>query len=336
MIGAASSSTVRRSEPLVAPGWYADMPMADYLAIEAMSSSGVEAFRRYPLYFKHNQDNPRPETQGMREGTALHLALLEPEKFKGKYISLGICQATKKGDGQPCYNRASVLRKSPQNLFWQYCGQHDPYKGEPMPEGVEVMPADALERIEGGRLSVLAHPDARQFFEGKGASELVGIWIDPDTGVLCKLRLDRQIDRADHIHADLKFTVDASREGFRRIAGRLGYHRKAAWYRRGLASKELGKPASASVFIAVESPKPHGCQTFILDETQLKRVGEDISGLLWRYRECLESGIWPGYDTGLRHLEFAKWDMPEEKRGEGVEWDDAEHWTSDVDEEVGF
>lgn len=313
---------------IVAPGWYRDMPMADYLAIEAMSASGVERFRRSPMHFKYTEDK---ETPAKKEGTALHLALLEPEKFSGRYVTIGKCEATK-ADRSPCTYNGSVVREGFAGQLHSYCGTHDPYKGEPLPEGIEVMPADALDRIDGMKAAVLAHPDARQFFEARGASELVGVWRDEATGVLCKLRLDRQIDKADYIHADLKSCADASRDAFRRVAGRLGYHRKSAWYRRGMAA--LGKPATASVLIAVESVRPHGCQCFILDERQLDKVGQEIGGLLYRYAECLESNEWPGYDTGLRHLDFPKWDMPPEKPGEGVEWDDSAQWVDE--EEVGI
>lgn len=314
---------------IVAPGWYKDIPMADYLAIDAMSSSGIELFRRSPLHFKVRPEDK--ETPAKKEGTALHLALLEPEKFKGRYISVGRCEATK-SDRTRCTYNGSVIRLEAGKAH-SYCGTHDPFKGR-VEEGIEIMPAEALDRIEGMRQAVLAHPDARQFFVGRGASELVGVWKDPATGVLCKIRLDRQIDRADFIHADLKSTADASEDAFRRTAGRLGYHRKCSWYRRGMA--ELGKPATSSVLIAVESPKPHGCATYILDEVQLKKVGQAIDGLLYRYAECLETGNFPGYDTGLRHLSFAKWDMPAEQRGEGAEWDASAEWEQAEGEEAGF
>jgi len=317
-------TTLTIQRPTLAPGWYEGMSMADYLAIQAMSASGIELIRRSPAHFIDAQRNPKDETPAMKEGTALHLALLEPHLFVDRYISLGRCEAIKKTDNQRCSNQGSIYRDG-----CSFCGTHDPFKGEPMDAGIEVMSAEALTRIEGMRASVMAHPDASQFFRGKGCSELVGVWIDRATGVLCKIRLDRKIDRAEHIHADIKTTNDASLKAFTRRVGQLGYHRKAAWYRRGMA--ELDRPANASVLIAVENPRPHGCVTYLLDETDIKVAGQEIDGCLATYRECLDTGKWSGYTTGLRHLKVAPWDLPEQQKARN-EWDEAEDFE---EEEVG-
>ena len=54
--------------------------------------------------------------------------------------------------------------------------------------------------------------DDAEYFRGRGCSELVGVWRDPETGVLCKIRLDRKIDRAEWIHTDIKTTANAFRQ----------------------------------------------------------------------------------------------------------------------------
>lgn len=285
-------------------GWYPGLSLAEYLSIPAMSASGMEAFRRSPAHFRWEQLHPKEPTPAMVEGTALHLALLEPHLFEGRYIPLGQCDAVKKGDGQRCTNQAIVVRSD-----HQFCGVrgHDPLAGEPMPANVHVMSADALDRVHGMRDAVLRHPDAGRFFTGKGDSEITGVWRDEATGVLCKLRLDRDIGRAA-IFADVKSCPDASRDAFRRHAGRMGYHRKASWYRRGM--RALGKAPIGCVLIAVEQNPPHGCQLFLLRDEQLEALDRQTDPLLYRYAECLRSGEWPAYDPGLRDFEVLPWDMP--------------------------
>lgn len=287
------------------PGWYPDLPMDEYLRIPAMSASGMEAFRRSPAHYRYEREHPKAATDAMREGTALHLALLEPEVYAGRYVSLRQCYGVKK-DGARCSNQASVYRSTGPDNEAHYCGVHDPWKGEPMDSGIEVMSADALNRVEAMRLAVLEHPEAAEFFRGEGRSEVSGIWRDERTGVLCKLRLDREISRAA-IHADVKTTRSAAADFFPRDAAKRGYHRKAAWYRRGMAA--LGKPAIASVLIAVESAPPHGCQMFLIDEEDLRKAGAPFDAMLARYAECEKTGRWPGYDAGFRHMTVPPWEL---------------------------
>lgn len=287
------------------PGWYENVPMETYLRIPALSASGIEHLRRSPAHFRYYRDNPSEPSQAMKEGTALHLALLEPDLFHGRYVSLGRCEGRKK-DGGECQYQGSVLRDGQS-----FCGTHDPLKD---PEnkadpGIQIMPAEALGRIERMRDAVLSHPDASQFFRGRGRSELTGIWRDEETGVLCKIRIDRLVDRVSEIHADVKTCADASPNAFRRTAGRFGYHRKTVFYRMGM--KALGLKPNASVLIAVESLPPHGCATYLFDEEQLRQVQLEVRRAIRVYHECLESGEWPAYPAGLRHLEIAPWDMPE-------------------------
>jgi hypothetical protein len=218
----------------IQPGWHHGMSMTDYLAIEAMSASGIELIRRSPAHFRFAQQNPPKPTPAMIEGSALHTALLEPHLFEGRYIALGQCDGIKK-DGQRCGYQASVYRG-----FSSYCGTHDPSKGEPMADGIEVITEDALERIGGMRDSILAHPEASRFFAGQGQSELVGVWLDEQSGVLCKIRLDRDIGRAA-IHCDIKTTgTSAETDAFARQVGRLGYARKCAFYRRDGRARQAG------------------------------------------------------------------------------------------------
>jgi len=289
-----------RAEPVT--GWFPDLSMAEYLAIPAMGASGLVEFRRSPAHFDHARRHPKEPTPAMREGTALHLALLEPDLYAGRYVSLGQCEGVKK-DLSRCTNGGSSYRGGAS-----FCGVHDPAKGEPMDDGVEVMPNEAIGRIEGMRRAVLAHPELGQFFRGRGVSELTGVWLDEASGLLCKIRLDRYVERAG-VHFDLKRTVSAEREAFRRQVVRMGYAFRSAFYRRGMAA--LDKPAMASVLGAVEADAPHGVQAFLLDESDLETFTPEIDRLLYQAAECEATGDYPAYPGGLRELKLPAWGLSE-------------------------
>ena len=290
---------------LLPDGWHEDVSMPDYIADPALSSSGTVKMDKTPKTFDHDRSHPKEETQAMIEGTALHHAVLEPETFEGYYIVLGQCEAYKK-DGNLCTNPGIVYRDGGDS----YCGVrgHDPYdKDEPMEEGIHVFARDAMDRLDLARLSVISHDEAKKFFHGQGRSEVVGIWTDEATGVRCKIRLDRDLDRVS-LHTDLKYTGDITDEGFRRQCGRMGWTQRSAFYRRGLEA--LGRPAEGSIIIAVENQAPHDCRTFLLDEGDISAFGRRIDGILETFAECRVRNEWPGHPQVLTPLKLAKWDMP--------------------------
>ena len=294
-----------------ATGWRYGLSMAEYAAIPAMSASGLENLRISPAHYLHRSRAPREQTPAMALGSALHSALLEPLLFESRYVAIGQCEALKK-DGTRCASAGSRLRDGRS-----VCGTHDPDKNLPAaPDGVELVAEADLARINGMCAAVLRHPEARQWFRGKGASEITGVWRDEVTGVLCKIRVDREIERAAWIHMDLKTTRDAAPEAFARSVGNLGYHRRAAWYRRGLEA--LGREVTASVLVAVETEArldyghgpEHGCVAYLLDEGNLTACQPEIDRLLAIYAECERSGRWPGYPEQFQPLAVKPWDLP--------------------------
>ena len=70
-------------------GWRPDLPIEEYLAIPAMSSSGLQQFRRSPAHYHWSRANPVAETDAMRFGTAVHTAILEPGLFDATYVTMG-------------------------------------------------------------------------------------------------------------------------------------------------------------------------------------------------------------------------------------------------------
>lgn len=268
-------------------GLHAGVPMADYLAMDAVSASALEIFRRSPLQYRHAREHPPEPTPALVRGTALHMAVLEPERFAGAYVAIGQCEGTKKS-GERCQYAGSVWRGGAS-----YCGRHDPEPGAPL--AVTVLPAADMADVLGMRDAILGHPRASTLFEGRGGVEITGAFEDPDTGVLCKFRPDRLVERAGML-VDLKTTRDAAPWAFPGDAERLGYFRKLAFYRRGL--RALGWPYQATAIVAVESHAPYDLICYLVDETALDSAEREVVRLLRQYRQCHETDTWPGYQTG--------------------------------------
>ena len=285
------------TEALLPPG----TPLADYLAVPAMNSSGLKEFRRSPAHYRHAADNPdHGDTDATRFGTAVHAALLEPELFL-QYTVLGDCHGAFK-DGRPCPHPAKLARNGEG-----WCGKHDPDKGASPDRGPVIGVADYV-RVEAIRASVAAHEVATGLLHGHaGTVEVSGVFRDTETGVWCKIRPDRVVDLpwGQKVCVDLKTTrKDTDGRWWRELAS-MGYHHQAALCRRGLA--RLGQVCTASVIVAVESAPPHGVGCYLLDEDDVARAHREISQLLARYAECLERGEWPNRPVELHERRLPEW-----------------------------
>lgn len=289
-------------------GLHTDIPMRDYLALSAMSASRLEALRRSPLQYQHSLTVEPETSEALERGEALHCALLEPDRFAARYLIAGACvQLLKSGarKGEPCGNPGIALH---DELGW-LCGMHMKGFGSGIRTDVEVLSQANHEAATGMRDAILGHPRARTLVEGRGGSEITGIFADPETGVLCKIRPDRLVERSG-VLVEIKTTRDAAPWAFPGDAERRGYFRKLALYRRGL--RALGWDYQATAIIAVESERPHDLICYLLDEEDLDAADREVSRLLRQYRTCEEVGVWPGYQSGedgfviLRRPDWAK------------------------------
>lgn len=285
------------------PGFRVGLSMAEYLALPFVSASGLEKLRRSPLQYRHAQANPPEPTPAMDRGEALHMALLEPDRFAAHYLVAGPCgQALASGErkGDACGKTGSFLHRE---LGW-LCGQHVKRFWDGVRQDVVALPADDFEAVVGMRACVMAHPRASTLFRGQGGVEVTGIFKDPATGLLVKFRPDRLVKRAGLL-VDLKMTRDAAPWAFGRDAESRGYWRKMALYRRG--ARELGWPYQGSVLVAAESDRPHDVAPYLLDEAGLDAADVEVSRLLRVLKTCQETGRWPGYTDEFLTLARPAW-----------------------------
>ena len=285
------------------PGWHYDVPMETYLADEGLGSSGLQEFKRSAHYYRFRQNRERAPSKAMTNGTAFHTAVLEPDEFDKLYVIAGQCVARKK-NGDRCTNPGNRIYRD--KAFCGVRGHH------PKPDfieedgGPEIVEQDDRDAMCMARDNLHQHKHIMQYFKGVGASEVTGIWVDEASGVRCKIRLDREIERATH-HVDLKFTASADVRAFKRQTWSMGWMHRSAFYRRGM--KVLGHEATASVIIASESEPAHDCNLFILDEAQIAVIGQGIDQHLAEFAACQQSGDWPGYDQEPVHLTLEDWQL---------------------------
>lgn len=244
-----------------------DLPDADYHSRSELSSTGARMLLDSPARFHHAQSHPQPHKDAFDLGTAVHTKVLG----KGpKVITYPPEHLTPSGN-------ASVKAATVE------------WAAEQRANGLVVIGAAQAAQVDGMSEAVLAHPEARAVLESIAGRE-VSIITEID-GVPVRARFDLY----DGLNAaDLKTTRDASPKAFNRSVGTYGYHIQKRWYD-DAHTTETGDLLRSFKFLAVETTPPHLVGVYELDF-----MWDDIAaGATHKarslYRECTESGMWPGY-----------------------------------------
>lgn len=77
----------------------------------------------------------------------------------------------------------------------------------------------------------------------------------------------------------------------------MGYIFRLAFYRRGLEALNLSFSPNIHIFVQETAP-PYLLALYRIDDELIARADEQIIQVLRRWKRCLETNQWPGYDTG--------------------------------------
>lgn len=259
------------------PGLYTGVSFADYHAIDAASSSALREIRAgCPAMVPWKRAHPEEDTDATIVGTAAHMMLLQPDLFDSTYAFKpdGMSFATKEGKA---------------------------WRDDPVRAGKKVISAGQSALVRGVVEAVEGHAVACAAVRNAHAAEATVVWIDSDTGLLCKGRPDFYDDGFIY---DFKTTVKADPARFAYAAFLMGWFHQLAWYRTGMEAGGFG--ARGGRILAVHSQPPH---SFRVNCAEVKDATLDVCAMeneaaLRVYRECKESGEWPGYPKEWKKVEM--------------------------------
>lgn len=217
-----------------APGIY-DIDIDVYLGEQSyISSSGLkrvlespEALQRYLL--RQHESTPRLDL-----GTAVHCALLEPERFEREYVALPV-------------EHVDLFHAQDLQLIREQ-------RSHPL----RFITQAQMETVHGIREQVARQPDIAALLQ-RGLPERSLFWQDPETGIRCKVRPDLLV--LPHLILELKTTFDASLAVFQRTLQMQRYHLSAAMYLDGVAHL-TGYPLNYVYLVASRHP-PYRVETFV-------------------------------------------------------------------------
>lgn len=267
------------------PGVYENVPMDTYHRWNAVSNSRLTLLDRSPAHLLEAIVNPKPSTPAQKLGTVTHAAILEPKRFDKVYV------VGPEGD-----KRTKIIADTYHVLEKEYGEEY-------------VLRPKEMALCLGVRESIRKKTRVNALFSGPGMNELTLVWIDDETGLTCKARLDRISPLiAGGAIVDGKSTRDARMRPFAKTIYTYGYHRQGAMYVPG--ARKLGLNVSHYVIVAYEKEAPYACAAYRLDQGAMDAGDVEVRRLMRLYKQCLDSGEWPttpSYSDLIEDISIPSW-----------------------------
>lgn len=269
-----------------APGIYPDIPNERYHADDLLSpdmgqslshSGALTILDRSPAHYRWARDHydpTEPGTPAMEFGSAAHSFVL--------------------GAGPP------VVPAETDNWLTAAARQ---FRDAARQAGQIPLGAKQYAELQALNAAVKCHDIAGDIF-AKGEPEQSLYWVDYETGVTCRARIDWVTPVA---LVDLKTTANASHDAFATAAARLGYYEQAEWYMRGWQAV-TGKALPFAI-VAVENTAPYAVAVYRMDDTAaLLRARERNTRALRIFAQCVSDDTWPAYEQmDLETLILPSW-----------------------------
>lgn len=275
-----------------------------YHSMPGISKTGLDAVNRSPAhYFGWHLDPVRPpskERAGQLEGQLAHCAVLEPNEFVKRYVTVPPNAPRRPTDAQ-----WNAKNPSPDSIaamdWWREFNERT--------GGKVIITAAQYETAMRQAQSIRKLPEIAEALE-RGKPEVTAMWIDAITGEPCRCRPDWVADFGGRrvVLLDVKTCSDASADEFRRQIARKRYHVQDAFYSDGYAAA-TGIDVMGFVFVAVESEWPYVANAMILDERSREQGRADYRRNLATYSACRQRGEWPGYGERIQYIELPGWAM---------------------------
>jgi PDDEXK-like domain of unknown function (DUF3799) len=255
---------------------------ADYHEIQALSASMAltmveQCAARAWVESPFNPDLVVDHKPEFDIGTALHLAILEPDQFTARTVQHAF-DAYRTNESKAIRDDAYEAGKTP------------------------LKPADAV-LVAQLRDSILDTPEVANLLAVPGNSEVTLEWQWDD--VRCKCRPDYLAEDRSFI-LDLKTSTSAEPRQVSRKAYSDGWHVRAAFYLAGVQAV-TGRLPDHYWFAVVEKDAPFITQLYELDERALIWGEQLIGRALTIFAQCQKAGVWPKYRQGPSVISLPAW-----------------------------
>lgn len=242
----------------------AEVHRDDYDRNPRLNWSRLRLLERSPAHYKAGYGD---ESDSLRLGTAVHMAVLEPARYAKEYVVY-----------------PGKVRRGKE---W------DAFETDAVRRGLTVVSRSEQAKTLATRDAVLANRRAMEYLTG-GKPEVTFEWEigAGDLRFECKARADYDGPLG---LVDLKSTQCAAPKAFAHSVLKYGYDGQAAWYRDGKQRDPRYGQRSPFTIIAVESAPPHLVTVFRMPKAVLERGQERYETLLAKLHDCQTRNYWGGY-----------------------------------------
>lgn len=249
-----------------------------------VSSTALKTILKSPatFYAKWTDRDPFTQTDAMRFGSLVHMAVLEPHKFFATHIRIPDF-----GDQRTTKNRAAK----------------EDYLSSLKPGTMVVTESDYI-KLEGIVNSVLSNVEASNLLK-HGKAESSGFYRDPVTSIKCRIRPDFFNEELMAL-VDLKTTVSCEKAEFEKSIWNYRYDFQMAMYCEAIRNI-TGRDVNYAIFLAIEKTPPYEVALYVADQKVRDHGTLDYYRALQTLQACLLSNKWYPYQRGLQEISLPPW-----------------------------
>ncbi len=282
----------------------------EYHAAPGCSASLLDQVSISPAHAKAYLDGElHEESDALSLGTLCHRAVFEPDTLTADSVCMqpdAIWIHKDRVHGKkplksaiPVLTDAGGEKYDGDNIEVLWSGQiteckqwiKDNAAGRPM--------VDAREWKKAVRIRDNAHRDSTVRALLTGGFPEQALFVEDGAGTLRKSKYD-YITTSGNVVPDLKTCRCAHPDKFEKAIEQHRYFQRAAFYIDNANLAGLNK--DTFVFICVETAPPYLVAVYQLDDFVLDAGRKFYQRDIQIYRNCIESGRWPGYHEGIRQI----------------------------------
>ena len=271
------------------PGLYPDVAPDTYFGWMLASQSVLKQHLISPAHALAAITEDAESTKAQALGTAMHCAILEPERFRRDYF----CAPT--GDG-----RTKRFKEELAQLK----------RAHPGAEPLRAPDWEACIRVS---RKMWRHETVRALLEGRGVNELSAV-ADLPYGFRMKMRVDRYTKYAGYptIVDFKKVGRDVRPFAFSRDAAKYRYHFQARAYLYCLDQIDLN-PDRRFLTVAFEDKPPFECVVYEYDIQSMNAAEVLFERACRSHANCVATGHWPGLSQIVTPLTLPDWALNEQE-----------------------
>jgi PDDEXK-like domain of unknown function (DUF3799) len=281
------------------PGIYPNVPRAVYENWDAVRYSTLRLFNKSAAHAREEMLHPMRPSRAMDFGSALHAAILEPDRFQAEYAVAPSQQLDNNGEWKALDRRTNIGKQ-----VWKEFEEDN--------RGKAVITRAEYDAIKVMQAKAYQHPIAKQLMEGRGPTEVSLFWLDPEFGCACKARADKITDAIpfDGMYGgpsivDIKTAETAWPRDFELAIKRYSYHQQAAYY---LDGAYVLQPVERNyVLVVFETERPYEIAVYQVENAAISQGRAEYRKNLKLYQACRASGVWPGYPHDIRMIGLPSW-----------------------------